>query len=67
MILITPTQNKVLEYIKASAPVCPSYRDIAKGCEIKSVATVSSAIDGLVERGYIKKVSGRRRMLQIVK
>lgn len=44
----------------------PSYREIAAGMGLKSVASVAEHIDNLVTIGALKRVPGEPRSLQVV-
>ena len=42
------------EFIEANQ-YGPSYREIAKGLDYKSVSTVAAHVDGLIKKGYLEK------------
>lgn len=44
----------------------PSYREIMNGLGYKSVSTVAVHIDGLIERGYLRKRDNSARSLEVV-
>lgn len=44
----------------------PSYREIAAGLGLRSVASVAEHIDHLVQLGFLKRVAGSARSLEIV-
>ena len=44
----------------------PSYREIMSGLGYKSVSTVAIHIDGLIERGYLRKRDNSARSLEVV-
>lgn len=44
----------------------PSYREIMNGLGYKSVSTVAIHINGLLERGYIRKRDNSARSLEVV-
>lgn len=44
----------------------PSYREIAAGLGLRSVASVAEHIDHLVQRGFLKRTTGSARSLEIV-
>ena len=43
----------------------PSYREIMSALDYKSVSTVAVHVDGLVRKGYLKKLEGSARSLAI--
>ena len=44
----------------------PSYREIMRALDYKSVSTVAVHVDGLIARGYLRKVTHSARSLEIV-
>lgn len=65
----TKKQRELLTYLEAFIKqnnFSPSYREIMNAMGYKSVSTVASHVDNLVERGYIKKGSDGIRALEIV-
>lgn len=56
----------ITKRLRDDAGVCPSYREIGRAMGLKSVASVSGLVDGLVERGYLRKLNGRRRALEVI-
>lgn len=44
----------------------PSYREVMSGLGYKSVSTVATHIDGLIERGYLRKRDNSARSLEVV-
>ncbi len=45
----------------------PSYREIMRGCDYKSVSTVAVHVDGLIARGHLRKKTRSARSLEVVK
>lgn len=45
----------------------PSYREIMRALEYKSVSTVAAHINGLIAKGYLEKVGDSARSLTIAK
>ncbi|MBH1979961.1 hypothetical protein I8H89_00395 [Candidatus Saccharibacteria bacterium] len=45
----------------------PSYREVMRALEYKSVSTVAAHVDGLIARGYLEKTSTSARSLAVVK
>ena len=44
----------------------PSYREVMNGLGYKSVSTVAVHIDGLIEKGYLRKRDNSARSLEVV-
>lgn len=44
----------------------PSYREIMRALEYKSVSTVATHVDGLITRGYLRKIDNSARSLEVV-
>lgn len=44
----------------------PSYREVMRALEYKSVSTVATHIDGLIARGYLRKKTHSARTLEVV-
>lgn len=44
----------------------PSYREVMRALEYKSVSTVATHIDGLIARGFLRKTDNSARSLQVV-
>ena len=44
----------------------PSYREVMRALDYKSVSTVSIHIDGLITRGYLRKKTRSARSLEVV-
>ncbi|MEO7624146.1 MAG: hypothetical protein ABIS48_01040, partial [Candidatus Saccharimonadales bacterium] len=44
----------------------PSYREVMRALEYKSVSTVATHIDGLITRGYLRKKTHSARSLEVV-
>jgi len=69
-IKITKKQKRILDFIsdyKDKNGVSPTYREIAAGLELKSVASVAEHIDHLVALGALKKSGeGEARALEVV-
>lgn len=45
----------------------PSYREIMRGCDYKSVSTVAVHVDNLISRGQLRKRTHSARSLEVVK
>lgn len=44
----------------------PSYREIMRALDYRSVSTVAIHVDGLIARGYLRKTDHSARSLQVV-
>lgn len=44
----------------------PSYREIMRALDYKSVSTVAVHVDGLIARGYLRKKDNSARSLEVV-
>lgn len=44
----------------------PSYREVMRALEYKSVSTVATHIDGLIARGYLRKKDNSARTLEVM-
>lgn len=65
----TKKQTELLEYLKGfitSTGYGPSYREIQRALDYKSVSTVATHIDGLVKAGRLRKRDRSARSIEIV-
>ncbi len=68
-IKITKKKQRILDFIADYTDkngVSPTYREIAAGLGLKSVASVAEHIDNLVALGAIKKGEDSSRLLEVV-
>lgn len=66
---LTKKQKLLIDFLgnfMAEHDYSPSYREIASGMGLKSVASVAEHIDNLVALGALKRAPGEPRSLQIV-
>lgn len=66
---LTPVQRRALEFIRAqilSTGVAPTYSEIADHAGLSSNSVVSGVIERLERRGYIRRIKGRARSIEIV-
>ncbi|HET9850453.1 MAG TPA: hypothetical protein VFP35_02400 [Candidatus Saccharimonadales bacterium] len=66
----TKKQQELLNYIETfigQYGYSPSYREIMKGLNYTSVATVSLHVNSLISRGHLKKRDRSARSLEVVK
>lgn len=45
----------------------PSYREVMRALDYKSVSTVATHVSGLISRGYLEKTDSSARSLRIIK
>ena len=65
----TKKQQELLEYIStfiAEHGYSPSYREIMRGCNYTSVATVALHINSLIARGHLVKRGRSARSLEVL-
>lgn len=65
----TKRQRELLNWVDAFIKehgYGPSYREVMGGLGYKSVSTVAVHIDGLIERGYLRKRDNSARSLEVV-
>ncbi len=65
----TKKQKELLQYVDAFIKehgYGPSYREVMNGLGYKSVSTVAVHIDGLIEKGYLRKRDNSARSLEVV-
>lgn len=66
---ISKKQKVMLDYVDGfvkSQGFSPSYREIAEALGYRSIATVAEHINNLVLMGYLRKVDGSARSLELV-
>ncbi len=65
----TKKQRELLSYIEkfiGEHGYSPSYREIMKGCNYTSVATVALHVNNLITRGHLQKRDHSARSLEVV-
>lgn len=65
----TKKQREILTYIEqfiAAHGYSPSYREIMKGLNYTSVATVSLHVNSLIQRGHLRKRDHSARSIEVV-
>ena len=65
----TRRQKELLEYVDAfirEQGYGPSYREIMNAIGYKSVSTVAIHIDGLIQKGFLRKTDNSARSLEVV-
>lgn len=66
---ITKKQKLIINFLEtymAENDASPSYREIAAGVGLSSVASVAEHVENLVEKGVLKKSPGAARSLEIL-
>lgn len=66
----TKKQRELLNFIEqfvAAHGYGPSYREIMRGCQYNSVATVAVHVNNLIARGHLTKRDKSARSLEVVK
>lgn len=62
-------QEQLLEFIDGFIKennYAPSYREVMRALDYKSVSTVAKHIDGLIERGWLEKRENSKRSLEVI-
>ncbi len=62
-------QKEVFDYIETfinENGFGPSYREVMRALDLKSVSTVATHVNGLIARGYLLKKENSARSLQVV-
>lgn len=65
----TKRQKELLQYVDAFIQehgYGPSYREIMNAIGYKSVSTVAIHIDGLIQKGFLRKTDNSARSLEVV-
>jgi repressor LexA len=65
----TKRQKELLDYVDAFIQehgYGPSYREIMNAIGYKSVSTVAIHIDGLIQKGFLRKTDNSARSLEVV-
>ena len=66
---LTKKQKRLMDFLQDfqnNHNYSPSYREIAAGLGLRSVASVAEHIDNLVQLGFLKRNPGSARSLEIV-
>ena len=66
---ITKKQKRLMDFLQDfqnNHDYSPSYREIAAGLGLRSVASVAEHINHLVQQGFLKRSTGASRSLEIV-
>jgi len=67
---LTRKQSELLrfigQYIRESGGVPPAYSEMQSFLDLKSTSSIHRLITGLEERGFIRRIPGRARALEVV-
>lgn len=66
---MTKKQMLILDFIAnyiAENDASPSYREIASALNLSSVASVAEHVNNLIDKGFLKKVPGAARSLEVI-
>ncbi len=67
---LTPKQETLLAFIigyrNNNRGVAPSYEEMRRAMGVASKGTVHRTVDGLVERGYIRRLPGKNRAITLL-
>jgi repressor LexA len=69
MMTPTPRQQQCFDFIRAFKSengVVPSFEEIAKGLGLKSRSSVFQFIEALEARGYVRRLKGKQRALELI-
>ncbi|WP_421659171.1 transcriptional repressor LexA [Leptothermofonsia sp. ETS-13] len=68
--LLTPAQQQVFSWIEdyiAQHRIAPTHRDIQKGLQYRSPASIQSHIEALANKGFISHIPRKPRSIKILK
>ena len=68
--MMTTRQREVFNYIAAVAAnegIAPTYREIGKALGLQSMSSVKRIVEGLEERGFIRRLPRRARAIEIIR
>lgn len=66
-----PTERQIIvltlldQWIKLNDGMSPSFRELAKWCDCKSVRTIAEHVNALVRKGLVEKINNEWRTLAI--
>lgn len=69
MIAITEKQQQLLDFLQRymlERGIAPSYSEMAESLSLKSKSQVFDLLNGLEERGRIRRLRGKRRAIEII-
>lgn len=63
---LTRRQEEILRFIQEFGPYAPSMREIGEAVGLASTSAVSYQLSSLQDRGYLRRVPGRPRTVEVV-
>ncbi|MDR5682458.1 MAG: transcriptional repressor LexA [Armatimonadota bacterium] len=69
MTRLSRRQRQVLDFLRSSierSGIVPSVREVASALGLRSAATAQQHIDGLIRKGYLRRLPDRMRALEIL-
>lgn len=70
VLMITKRQRDVLQFIRrytSKNGYCPNYDEIMQGIGLKSKSGVNRLVLELEQRGFVRRLAGRSRAIEVVK
>lgn len=68
--MLTPRMKELLTFIDRSIRendgICPTYDEMAKGSGVKSKGQIHRLVTALEERGFIQRLHGRHRAIEVI-
>lgn len=68
--MLTQRQHDLISFLEKrleNTGVCPTFREMAEALDLASISGIHRILDGLEERGYIRRLPNRARAIEIVK
>lgn len=70
VLMITKRQRDVLRFIRSYTSengYCPNYDEIMQGIGLKSKSGVNRLVLELEQRGFVRRLAGRSRAIEVVR
>ena len=70
VLMITKRQHDVLRFIRSYTSengYCPNYDEIMQGIGLKSKSGVNRLVLELEQRGFVRRLAGRSRAIEVVR
>ncbi len=68
--MLTKQQHKLLLFVHnfiQTNGIAPSFEEMFKALDLKSKSSIHRLLDALVERGFIRRLIGRARAIEVIK
>ncbi len=68
--MLTRKQHKLLLFVHnfiQTNGIAPSFDEMFKALDLKSKSSIHRLLDALVERGFIRRLIGRARAIEVIK